>query len=181
MILVIAIEDPSKWDAATWANLLVAVGTGALAIATFKLGKQAKTQADATVDLVRIAEQDLAATATPQIVPVAATGEATGGWSGAVGLTVTLRNLGGANAEYQSASLRLGNYSELGKLHGSGPVIKPNDQFTLTFPGRPPPNQAGTFEVQYQGPGSGVRRQTIMDVRWRNDQIFVNRVRHKNL
>lgn len=113
-------------DAATWVNVALATLTALLTVATFVMARGAKAQAEATAELVEIAqrdlaiaERDLAATATPHIVPDTPLGEVTGGRERAFGagtVVANLRNLGGANAEYQSATLTL--------IHG-GEVHRP--------------------------------------------------------
>lgn len=130
-------------DAATWVNVALATLTALLTVATFVMARRAKAQADAagdqakaTAELVEIAERDLAATATPQIVPIAPLGEVTGGrGDGASIVVANLRNLGGANAEYQSATLTLiyGGEVMQGSLLGHGQVIQPGEQFTIQF------------------------------------------------
>ena len=73
-------------DAATGVNVALATLTAPLTFATFWMAGRAKAQADAardqaesTAQLVALARQDLAATATPHIVPIAPLGEVTGG------------------------------------------------------------------------------------------------------
>jgi hypothetical protein len=170
-------------DAATWVNVALATVTALLTLATALLAKRAKAQAGAAenqakataelVELARrdlaIAERDLAATATPHLVPIAPLGEATGGRF-AGGVVANLRNLGGANAEYQSSTLTLiyGGEVMRGDPLGHGPIIKPYEQFTIQFVNSEelPSSGHGLLEVLYQGPGSGTQRVARFSMFW---------------
>jgi hypothetical protein len=81
------------FDAATWANPAIVALTALLFVANVVLVRRARTQADparnqadaakeqsrTSAGIVVIAQRDVAATATPHVVPIAPLGEATGG------------------------------------------------------------------------------------------------------
>jgi hypothetical protein len=180
-------------DAATWVNVALATVTALLTLATALLAKRAKVQAraaenqaKATAELVEIArrdlaiaERDLAATATPHLVPIAPLGEGTGGRFAGGGVVANLRNLGGANAEYQSSTLTLiyGGEVMRGEPLGNGPIIKPDEQFSIQFVNSEelPSSGHGLLEVLYQGPGSGTQRVARFSVFWDGESVSVRK------
>jgi hypothetical protein len=187
-------------DAATWVNVALATLTALLTVATFVMARRAKAQADAagdqakaTAKLVVIARQDLAiaeralaATATPLIVPIAPLGEVTGGRAfGRRTVVAYLRNLGGANAEYQSATLTLiyGGEVMQGRLLGHRPVIQPDEQFRIQFAAREEMPSAGNgrLEVHYQGPGSGTQRVALISVGWDGEFISFQKMEQRDM
>jgi hypothetical protein len=112
-------------DAASWANIPVAVGTALLALDTFVLAARAKAQADATrvqanatAELVERAQQDLAATAMPNVVPPRGTGEILGVRADRETIVATLRNVGVASAEYENSTLMLSYENDAGRGGG---------------------------------------------------------------
>jgi hypothetical protein len=186
-------------DAATWANIALATLTALLFAANVVLVRRAKTQADAARDqadaakeqartsaeLVAIARRDLAATAMPHIVQIVPLGEVTGGRFARGGVVANLRNLGGANAEYQFSTLRLiyGGEVMRGKLLGHGPIIKPDEQFAVQFMSQEewPSGGSGHLEFHYQGPGSGTQRVAVIDLGWAGESIRVHNTRQENV
>jgi hypothetical protein len=188
-------------DAATWINIALATLTALLTFATFRMAGRAKAQADAaeeqaksTADLVELARRDLAiaerglaATATPHIVPIAGVGQVTGGRAYDRDTVVAnLRNLGGANAEYEQSWLRLryGSESMQGELVGHGPLLKPDEQFSIKFTAKEeelPSGGNGRLEVHYQGPGSGTQRVAVIDVDWDGESISAQKTEQKDL
>jgi hypothetical protein len=181
-------------DEATWVNVALVTVTALLTLATFVLAKRAKAQAKAardqadaaedqakaTAELVAIARRDLAATATPHLIPIAPLGEVTGGRADDERtVVVNVRNLGGANAEYQSSTLALiyGGEVMRGRLLAHGPIIQPDEQVSIQFVGNEdlPSGGQGLLEISYQGPGSGTQRAARISVSWDGQSLSVGR------
>jgi hypothetical protein len=170
----------AAWDWATIANVAVALGTGLLAWATFRLATQAReqaaatrSQADHTADLVDIARRDLAATAEPAIRTV----EPTAGGVSGDDLAVTIRNTGGVQAVIVGSHLRFHEYAEFGNVRGS-PAVDPDRQATIDFSlppremltGAPRRADAGQLTIRYEGAASGTKM-LVVEIEWDGAQV----------
>jgi hypothetical protein len=70
-----------------------------------------------------------------------------------------------------------------GELLAHGPIVKPDEKFSIQFVGKEerPAAGNGLLEVLYQGPGSGTQRAARMSVSWDGVSVFVWGIEQRDL
>ncbi len=154
---------------AAWTSLAVAIGTGALAWATFKMASAARDQAAETKRLAETAERQLdtaerqlAATGEPVVIvddrsPGAPYHHDYMGGDFSAGVVVNVRNIGATPATLLSATLDLGVMSLPG---GDMPrALGVDERAPIYFEaGDDVAEGHALVRVEYEGAGAGVRK-----------------------
>lgn len=152
-----------------WIDLGVAVGTGLLALATFVLARQARSQAKASVRLADLTERRLHAASTP-VIRVMRDEEAdyadivtVNKGEGDESLVVRFENAGPTSAEIQQLTMVPGGRGKLVDVELRSPTLGPEDEWDVDF--QPSDDDKAQhargievlIQVVYLAPGSGAR------------------------
>jgi hypothetical protein len=164
---------------AEWSGFAVAVGTGALAVSTWRMARAAGAQAKETGRLAEIAELQLGATALPELA-LSEAAPAVLAHTGSI--VVTVRNLGATSARIESARLAINGTTLAGQPFQDS--VGSDEYGTVEFSptsGPMSPDVPLRFSLDYMGPGSGVRLQLFAELKWRNGELIAGETRTRRL